>query len=56
METGYLETEVKTLIYTLKSGENFNYKEIHGAAIIASLPVLGVNTTGVTTKKMTFDS
>ena len=56
METGYLETEVKTPIYTLKSGENFNYKEIHGAAKIASLPVLAVNTTGVTTKKMTFDS
>lgn len=56
METGYLETEVKTPIYTLEPSGKFNYKEIHGAAKIASLPILSVNTTGVITKKLTFDS
>ncbi|RPD93368.1 hypothetical protein EGM88_12765 [Aureibaculum marinum] len=56
METGYLETEVKTPIYTLHPGKSFEYKEIHGAAKVSSLPVIDVNKTGVITKKLSFDT
>ncbi len=52
METGYLETEVKTPLYSLNPGEFFNYYEMHGAAQVASLPVLDVNKTGVITKHL----
>lgn len=55
LEDGYLETEVKTPIYTLKPKESFNYKEVQGAAKIISTPILDVNKTGVITKKMSFD-
>lgn len=55
MVTGYLETEVKTPIYTLKPGSSFEYREIHGAAKIASLPILSVNTTGVITKRLSLN-
>lgn len=55
MVTGYLETEVKTPIYRLEPGTSFNYKEIHGAAKIASLPILSVNTAGVITKRLSID-
>lgn len=52
LETGYLETEVRTPLYTLKPGAHFDYNEIHGAAKIASSPVLDVNTTGIITEKL----
>lgn len=55
METGYLETEVKTPLYNLKPSESFNYLEIQAAAKVVSLPVLDVNKTGVITKKLSFD-
>ncbi|WP_075344068.1 hypothetical protein [Tenacibaculum agarivorans] len=55
LEDGYLETEIKTPIYTLQPKESFNYKEIHGAAKIISTPILDVNTTGVITKKIAFN-
>ncbi|WP_281614871.1 hypothetical protein [Flammeovirga sp. SubArs3] len=56
LETGYLETEVKTPIYTLKGGEEFTFKETHAAAQVLSLPVLSLNETGVVTNKLTYDS
>ncbi|QCX37610.1 hypothetical protein FF125_03860 [Aureibaculum algae] len=56
METGYLETEVKTPLYTLQPGKSFDYKEIHGAAKVSSLPVIDVNETGVITQKINFDT
>ncbi|MCL7752659.1 hypothetical protein [Polaribacter sp. Z022] len=52
LETGYIETEVKTPLYTIQPRESFNYKEIHGAAKIESSPILDVNHTGVITKKL----
>ncbi|RJE72423.1 hypothetical protein [Reichenbachiella sp. MSK19-1] len=55
METGYLETEVLTPIYTLQPGEFFEYKENHGAAKIAATPVLEVNPTGVITDRLTYE-
>ncbi len=55
LEDGYLETEIKTPIYTLKPNDSFNYKEIHGAAKIMSIPILDVNRTGVITKKLNFN-
>ncbi len=55
LEDGYLETEIKTPIYTLEPQESFNYREIHGAAKIMASPILDVNTTGVITKKITFN-
>ncbi len=56
LETGYLETEVKTPLKILKPGESFDYKEIHGAAKVLSTPILNVNTTGIITKYLSFDS
>lgn len=55
LETGYLETEIKTPIYNLKPNENFDYLEIQGAAKIESTPILDVNKTGVITKKLNFN-
>ncbi|PWJ41799.1 hypothetical protein [Sediminitomix flava] len=55
METGYLETEVKTPIYKLKSGEHFDFEEIHAAAKILSTPVLAVKNAGIVTEYLTFD-
>jgi hypothetical protein len=55
LETGYLETEVKTPLYTLQPNESFNYKEIHGAAKIESAPILDVNQTGIITKKLQYN-
>ncbi|MGJ8743961.1 hypothetical protein [Polaribacter sp.] len=54
LETGYIETEVKTPLYTLQPKESFSYKEIHGAAKIESAPVLDVNQTGIITKKLQY--
>ena len=56
LETGYLETEIKTPIYTLKANEHFDYYEIQGAAKINSLPILDVNQTGIITKNMNFNN
>ena len=55
LETGYIETEVKTPLYTLQPKESFTYKEIQGAAKIETSPVLDVNLTGVITKKLHFN-
>ncbi|MDC0177446.1 hypothetical protein OAJ14_04770 [Polaribacter sp.] len=55
LETGYIETEVKTPLYKLKPKQSFNYKEIHGAAKIDASPVLDVNLAGIITKKITFN-
>lgn len=55
METGYLETEVKTPLYNLKPGDSFDYLEIQAAAKVVSLPVLDVNKTGVITKNLSFN-
>ena len=55
LETGYLETEIKTPIYTLKPNESFDYYEIQGAAKIATTPILDVNKTGVITQKLSFN-
>lgn len=55
LETGYLETEVKTPLYSLNPQESFNYQEIHGAAKIENAPVLDVNLAGITTKKLTYN-
>ncbi|MBD0402311.1 hypothetical protein [Flammeovirga sp. EKP202] len=55
MATGYLETEVKTPIYTLKGKETVTFKETHAAAKVLSLPLLSVNETGVITKRLHFD-
>ncbi|QVY65632.1 hypothetical protein [Polaribacter sp. Q13] len=52
LETGYLETEVKTPLYTLQPKESFTYKEIHGAAKIETSPVLDVNLAGIITGKL----
>ncbi|NIJ45337.1 hypothetical protein FHR24_001805 [Wenyingzhuangia heitensis] len=52
LETGYLETEVKTPLYNLKPSESFDYKEIHGAAKIQNTPVLAVTMAGITTQKL----
>lgn len=52
LETGYLETEVKTPIYELNPDEGFDYYEIQGAAKIESTPILDVNKTGVITQKL----
>lgn len=54
METGYLETEVKTPIYALGPGESFDYKEIHGAAQVLSTPILDVNMAGAVTQRLNF--
>lgn len=56
LETGYLETEVKTPIYTIAPGESFKYKETQAAAKIISLPILEVNNSGVITEKLNFIS
>ncbi|MDO7173123.1 hypothetical protein [Mariniflexile sp. AS56] len=56
LETGYLETEIKTPIYKLKANEYFDYNEIQGAAKINSLPILDVNKTGIITKHMNFNN
>jgi len=55
LETGYLETEVKTPLHTLKPGERFDYKEVHGAAQVLSTPILDVNETGIVTQYLNFD-
>lgn len=55
LETGYIETEVKTPLYKLQPKESFNYKEIHGAAKIESSPILDVNQTGIITKNLSID-
>ncbi|WP_109833175.1 hypothetical protein [Reichenbachiella versicolor] len=52
LETGYLETEVKTPLHKLKKGESFDFKEVHAAATVLSLPVLDVNQAGIITKKL----
>ena len=56
LETGYLETEVKTPIYELKPNESFDYYEIQAATKIASIPILDVNRTGVITNKLVLNS
>ncbi|CAH8284258.1 hypothetical protein EV196_103274 [Mariniflexile fucanivorans] len=56
LETGYLETEIKTPIYNLMPNNSFEYIEIQGAAKIESTPVLDVNKTGVITKKLNFNN
>jgi len=56
LETGYLETEVKTPIYKLDSGESFDYYEIQGAAKIASPRIIDVNKTGIITQKLYLDN
>ncbi|SNR16589.1 hypothetical protein [Tenacibaculum jejuense] len=55
LEDGYLETEVKTPIYTLKPNESFNYKEIHGAAKVTSTPILDVNQSGIITQRLSLN-
>lgn len=55
LETGYIETEVKTPLYDLKPGEHFDYKEIQGAAKIYGTPVLEVNMAGIITQKLSWD-
>ncbi|AZQ63770.1 hypothetical protein EI427_16520 [Flammeovirga pectinis] len=55
METGYLETEIQTPIYTLAAGEAFDYSEIHGATKLLSTPILDVNASGIITKKLALD-
>lgn len=52
LETGYLETEVRTPLYELNPGEHFDYTEIQAAAKIGSGAVLDVNLTGIITEKM----
>lgn len=52
LETGYLETEIKTPIYILQPNESFEYFEIQAAATIASTPILDVNKTGIITKRL----
>ncbi|WP_152286377.1 hypothetical protein [Flavicella marina] len=56
LETGYLETEVRTPIHTLAPGQSFEYQETQAAAKIASLPILDVNRTGVITQKLEYTS
>jgi hypothetical protein len=56
LETGYLETEIKTPIYNLKPNEYFDYYEIQGAAKISSLSILDVNQTGIITKHVGFNN
>lgn len=56
METGYLETEVKTPIYDLQPGAHFVFKEIHAAAKILKTPVLDINATGVITERLNVNS
>ncbi|QHI39240.1 hypothetical protein IMCC3317_46450 [Kordia antarctica] len=55
LETGYIETEVKTPLYNLAPSKSFTYREIKGAAKIENAPVLNVNLAGITTQKLTFD-
>lgn len=55
LESGYLETEVRTPIYTLKPNEGFKYLEIIGAARITANPVLDVNQTGIITKRINLE-
>ena len=55
LSEGYIETEVKTPLYSLLPKESFNYREIHGAAQIQDAPVLNVNLAGITTQKMILD-
>lgn len=55
LETGYIETEVRTPVYTLAPSESFEYTEIHGAAKIISGPVLDINLSGIITKKLSID-
>lgn len=55
LETGYLETEVKTPIYHLEPKQSVTYREVHGAAKILSTPILEVNRTGIITKRMGYD-
>ncbi|MDO6738772.1 hypothetical protein [Wenyingzhuangia sp. 2_MG-2023] len=54
LETGYLETEVKTPLYILQPLESSDYKEIHGAAKIQNTPVLAVNMAGIITQKLNY--
>ncbi|OEK07584.1 hypothetical protein A8C32_17455 [Flavivirga aquatica] len=54
LETGYLETEVKTPIETIAPGAFLEYSETQAAAKIASTPVLDVNRTGVITQKLSY--
>lgn len=56
LETGYLETEVKTPLFTIAAKESATYKEIHGAAKIENSPVLNVTLAGITTKKLSYSS
>lgn len=56
LETGYLETEVKTPLYTIAPNENEQYQEVHGAAKIENAPVLNVTLAGITTKKLSYNS
>ncbi|MDW5288051.1 hypothetical protein [Formosa sp. PL04] len=55
LETGYIETEVRTPLYTLAANESFDYKEIQAAAKIVPGPVLDVNTTGIISEKLALD-
>nr|WP_320117319.1 hypothetical protein [uncultured Marinifilum sp.] len=52
LETGYLETEVRTPLYDLQPGKKFNYIEIHAAAKVPSLPIISINKTGIITSKL----
>ncbi|WPR71365.1 hypothetical protein SLW70_15735 [Flavobacterium sp. NG2] len=55
LSSGYLETEVRTPIYSINPGAYASYTEIHAAAKIASVPVLSVNRSGIITRKMNFN-
>ena len=50
--TGYLETEVRTPLFSIPAGGKAEYRETHGAARIASTPVLDVNLAGIITKRL----
>ncbi|WP_163397314.1 hypothetical protein [Flavobacterium fluviatile] len=56
LETGYLETEVRTPLYNLKPGEHFDYYEIQAAAKISAGTVLAVNRIGIITKSLTLST
>ncbi|WP_075590165.1 hypothetical protein [Labilibacter marinus] len=51
---GYLETEVRSPIYTLKPEESFDYIEMIGSAKINNTPILSVNKTGIITERLHF--
>ncbi len=56
LSTGYLETEVRTPIYKIAPKQSAQYIEIHGAAKIASTPILDINNTGIITAKASYNN